>query len=227
MKIRNNCKLFLALVSIFISAAVVFGQSVNVIEPTGVRSTERPAGCGDQWDTTFTTNGADDQVNAIVPDGTGGFYIGGEFDSVQGSPAVGIARWNGSSWTALGSGINGQINAIAVSGNDVYVGGDFTVAVTGGMARNVAKWDGGSWSKIGASFQISGSVGETPYALAFHGGRLFAGGRFDGVNGIAANNIAMWDGNAWGPVGSGTNEWVFTLLASSEEIGRAACRGRV
>lgn len=149
-------------------------------------------------------------------------YAGGWFTVIGGVPANGIARWNGDIWQPLAEGLfyrtlPGYVTSLTVSGSDLYVGGFFDKA--GSISSpNVAKWDGGSWSKIGASFQISGSVGETPYALAFHGGRLFAGGRFDGVNGIAANNIAMWDGNAWGPVGSGTNDWVFTLLAGSDAL---------
>lgn len=194
MNIRDPRRLFLTLVSIFLTATGVFGQSLRDNSPDVYRSAERTAGCGDQWDTTFTTNGADDQVNAIVPDGTGGFYIGGEFDSVQGSPAVGIARWNGSSWTALGSGINGQINAIAVSGNDVYVGGSFNVAVTGGMARNIAKWDGSTWTPLGAGL---GGGTHVVRSVTVYGGNVYIGGSFNTADGSPASGIVKWDGAAY------------------------------
>ena len=39
-----------------------------------------------------------------------------------------IAAWDGSHWSALGSGVNNKVAAIAVSGRYVYVGGEFTVA---------------------------------------------------------------------------------------------------
>src|SRR5437667_8123923 len=39
-----------------------------------------------------------------------------------------MAKWDGSSWTALGSGLDGQVRAVAVSGSDLYAGGLFTMA---------------------------------------------------------------------------------------------------
>ena len=45
-----------------------------------------------------------------------------------GSPATNIAKWNGSSWSALGSGMNSRVAALAVSGSDLYAGGEFTTA---------------------------------------------------------------------------------------------------
>src|SRR5262249_12620255 len=36
--------------------------------------------------------------------------------------------WNGSSWSALGSGMNDTVAALAVSGSDLYAGGYFTTA---------------------------------------------------------------------------------------------------
>ena len=180
------------------SASYIFGQTAQTGYQTAISEAFVPAvtssGCNDGWDTTFTTNGADDQVNVIVPDGTGGYYIGGEFRSVQGAPASGIARWNGSAWTALGSGINGQINAIAVSGNDVYVGGSFNVAVTGGMARNVATWDGNTWTPRGAGL---GGGTHVVRSVAVYSGSVYIGGSFNTADGSPASGIVKWDGTSY------------------------------
>src|SRR5438445_4902564 len=60
-------------------------------------------------------------------------YAGGPFTTAGGSAANYIAKWNGSSWSALGSGLSGGVyiggvSALAVSGSDLYAGGGFTMA---------------------------------------------------------------------------------------------------
>ena len=53
---------------------------------------------------------------------------GGNFTTPGGSLANHIAKWDGSSWTALGSGLNRYVGALTVSGSDLYAGGSFTTA---------------------------------------------------------------------------------------------------
>src|SRR4029077_18796893 len=45
------------------------------------------------------------QALAVFDDGSGpGLYVGGQFGSAGGVTALHAARWNGASWSALGSG---------------------------------------------------------------------------------------------------------------------------
>src|SRR5207245_7504002 len=90
-------------------------------------------------------------VNAVRVDPAGNVYAGGFFTTAGGVTVNGVAKWNGTSWSALGSGISGananvEDFAFDKSGN-VYVGGSFTTA--GGLpASCIAKWDGTSWSSL-------------------------------------------------------------------------------
>jgi hypothetical protein len=79
------------------------------------------------------TNGT---VRVVVPDGSGGWYIGGEFTTVGGYPRNRLAhlkadgeldfRWDPSA--------SGGVRALAMDGSTVYAGGFFTTI--GGQARN-------------------------------------------------------------------------------------------
>src|SRR5438067_11674538 len=72
--------------------------------------------------------GANGPVYAVAVDGSGNLYIGGSFTAVGDVVANRIAKWDGTNWSALGSGMENPVYAIAVSGNDVYAGGYFTTA---------------------------------------------------------------------------------------------------
>jgi hypothetical protein len=60
----------------------------------------------------------------------GTLYAGGGFTNAGGNAVNYIAQWNGSNWSALGSGMNNGVSALAVSGGTLYAGGGFTKAGT-------------------------------------------------------------------------------------------------
>jgi len=121
---------------------------------------------------------------AVYDDGSGpALYAGGEFSTAGGVAAMRIARWNGSSWSSLGSGISRAVNALAVyddgAGPALYAGGYFTAA-DGVAANRIAKWDGSSWSALGSGIGID--TNDAVFALTVFddgaGPALFAGGVF-------------------------------------------------
>jgi len=154
-------------------------------------------------------------VNALAVSG-GDLYAGGHFTRAGGSPAISIAKWNGSSWSPLGSGVGGDavVLALAVSGSDLYAGGSFWTA-GGSPATNIAKWNGSSWSPLGSG---TGAPSEPVLALAVSGSDLYAGGRFTTAGGSPANRIAKWDGNSWSVLGSGMDGLVSALAVSGSEL---------
>ncbi len=164
--------------------------------------------------------GAGGTVNAAMVDGSGNLYIGGYFTAVGDVVANYIAKWNGTNWSALGSGMNGGVGALAVSGSNVYAAGYFTTA--GGSAANyIAKWDGSAWSALGSGISLPPDYpfyGGGVYALAVSGSNVYAGGSFTNAGGRAANNIARWDGSSWTALGSGTDRIVYALAVSGSDV---------
>jgi len=67
----------------------------------------------------------------------GTLYAGGSFTSAGGGAANRIAQWDGSSWSALGSGMDNSVFALGVSGGTLYAGGSFT-AVGGKVSAYAA-----------------------------------------------------------------------------------------
>ena len=172
---------------------------------------------------------------AVFDDGTGpALYAGGNFATAGGVFAPGIAKWDGSGWSALsgpaGNGTSGPVFELAVFADDagpaLYAGGDFPTA--GGVTANsIARWDGAEWSALGTG--TAGGVG----ALAVYddggGAALYAGGGFTLMGGTAVHNVAKWDGGAWsalsGPGGTGTDDRVLELSVYDDVAGPALHAG--
>jgi hypothetical protein len=167
----------------------------------------------------------------------GDLYIGGSFfaANVGGTDeiaAINIARWDGTTWHAVGSdfgrGVDGPVDAFAVVNGSLFVGGEFPEANTSSTtvtANGLARWDGSAWNSVGAD-QGSGTDGRI-HTLATDGSNLYVGGFFSSVNTdglltVAASNIARWDGASWSRLGSsggnGTNGAVTAMLFHDNEL---------
>ncbi len=154
---------------------------------------------------------------AVYDDGLGGgaaLYAGGCFPHAGGSTLANrIARWDGSAWSALGTGMNGFVRGLAVyrapgGVEELIAGGQFTAA-GGAPANRVARWDGARWAALGEGLD------NAVYALAVYddgsGEKLYAGGFFLNAGGAPAQRIARWDGARWEGVGGGMNSDVTAL----------------
>ncbi|HEX8399212.1 MAG TPA: hypothetical protein VF644_17370 [Pyrinomonadaceae bacterium] len=173
-----------------------------------------------KWDTLTETwsalgsganNGTTDGVFALAAFGNT-VYVGGSFTSVANYTVTAnrIAKWDGTSWSALGNGtsngVDGFVEAIAVSGSDVYVGGRFSTA--GGVAnRHVAKWNGMSWSGFngGVHQTISGTNYGWVYAAAARDGDVYFGGDFITAGCRPSYRFGHYYSQAW--MGGTSSDW--------------------
>ena len=152
-------------------------------------------------------NGLDGDVNTIVISGTD-MYVGGSFTRAGPIAANYIAKWNGSSWSALGAGVDFHVLALARQGNTLYVGGRFTSA-GGNTAHYIAQWDtsGQTWSPL-TSNSREGVGGGAVNALAITGTQVYVGGYFTRVgwpDGPVTDYFAVWNTNTitWTTVNPG------------------------
>ncbi|TVQ51547.1 MAG: hypothetical protein EA377_12360, partial [Phycisphaerales bacterium] len=187
------------------------------------------ADCEPQWIPAFAGQGVSGPVRALTvfDDGSGpALYAGGSFSSAGGVTAYAIARWDGSSWSPLGTGMNGPVEALTVFddgfGPALYAGGWFTTA--GGVEVNgIAKWDGSSWSPLGTGVNVW--VDALTVFDDGSGPALYAGGSFTTAGGVQANRIAKWDGESWSALASGMNSRVEALTVFDDGSGPALYAG--
>lgn len=153
-------------------------------------------------------------VNAVAVMGTD-VFIGGTFTAVDGVVASRVAKWNGSTWSALGSGANGSVNALAVLGSELFIGGTFSSVGGVSLTSRLAKWDGTNWLAVGAGFN---STSVPTGGLAVAAGELFVG---------RGTQVQKWNGTAWSNVGLTTTS--ITGIATQDGInvyvvGSSTCR---
>jgi hypothetical protein len=122
-------------------------------------------------------------VSALVMDATSHLYAGGQFTTAGGVLVSNVAVWDGTAWSAMGSGMNNYVYTLAFDPvHNLYDGGQFTTA--GGVSANaIAKWDGNTWSALGSG------MNNVVTSLAADGaGRLYAGGVFT----TAGTNVSAY-----------------------------------
>jgi hypothetical protein len=188
---------------------------------------------GSAWST--LGSGVNGTVDALAVSGSD-VYVGGEFTQVCGylclignNTVNHIAKWNGSAWSALGSGVNDVVYALAVSGSNVYAGGRFTFicldylcnTYLNSLANHVARWNGSAWSFLG------NGVNDTVVTLlVVSPAEVYVGGYFtqicgDGIcysGNVTVNHVAKWDYFSWFPLGNGVDGWVGALAGSGSDV---------
>ncbi len=152
-----------------------------------------------------TPAGVNGEIWSLATLPNGDLVAGGVFQRAGDGLASRVARWNGSTWSPLGSGM-GTLNTTIVRALAVLPSGDLVAAgrfinAGGQTVANIARWNGSAWSPLGSG--LGGNPADVNALLVLPDGNLVAGGTFTTAGGAAISGVARWDGANWLPLGAG------------------------
>jgi hypothetical protein len=169
-----------------------------------------------QWDgTTWSPVGGsvNGQVNClfVVANQSGGndLIVGGSFSTAGSVSVTGIARWNGTNWTRVGSALPAGMGGASVNGvTQLQDGRLVAVGRWGSAVPNVVALNPSTNAWQG----IAPSLPQTPLAVAtIANGELYVGGPAMTIGGSNFGGVVRWTGTGWARPGSGVNGLVNVL----------------
>jgi hypothetical protein len=154
-----------------------------------------------------------DEVHALGDYG-GYFVAGGNFVITPGDWRVGIAQYNGATWSVPKAA--SSVAALRQFGTKMMVGGSFSTATPAGQAYHLATWDGSRFAQFpgpNAPVFTFYDYTDTSFPFTKH---LVIGGAFNKVGNIATRGIAVWNETSdmppsWSALGSGFNNAVLAI----------------
>jgi type IX secretion system substrate protein len=152
------------------------------------------------------------EIKTVVPDGAGGWYIGGSFVGVGGVPRSNLAHiLPGGSVAHWDPGPNGAVRTLVVHDGTLYVGGDFG-EIGGRVQEGIAAFDLAT-GKLSPWAQRIGAWYAYRYiaAILVHGDAVYIGGAFSSIGGGIRTCLAAIDARtgrplSWNPVADGQVE---------------------
>ena len=175
----------------------------------------------EEWEAVGVPNTGAASINTVSCldfDASGNLYVGGIFTNFGDVAAADyFAKWNGTNWTALGSGIDSQVYDIEISPSGIiYICGGFETAGGDTNCNRIAYYDTGSsnWKPLATGFN------NFVYSIKFlPNNNLYIGGGFTDA---AYPYLCKWNGTAFSAVGTagdiGGNVYHLNHLPSGEIV---------
>jgi len=153
--------------------------------------------------------GVDGPVRGMANGSAGELFVGGAFDNAGTTPATGVARWNGTNWSAVG-GFTQYPWSIAAGPAGVFAG----------TSSGLQHWDGSAWSLV-PGLAVAMYPHPTIFSVtALPSGRVVAGGYISSAGGVPTQGLAVWNpaSGAWSVLGWGVSIAGSTQIATVTEL---------
>lgn len=150
------------------------------------------------------------RVTALALVGSGDVIAGGSFLTAGDQGAANVARWDGATWNAIGTGLNDSVQCVwRRSNGEVIAGGKFR-GVGATKASTIAKWSPSGWKAFDAEFGGVSSFNVLAMADAPNGDLIVAGNlSVSGGPEIGGENVGRWTGTGWIPlVPASLYQWI-------------------
>jgi len=143
------------------------------------------------------------RVRAVVPDGSGGWYIGGDFTQVGAQIRNGLAHilpdGTCDGWDPGSNLATAQVFALAMSGGYIYAGGEFT-SLDASSSRDLARIT--LSGTVDSTFPDNAGATGSVRCLATDGTKLYVGGDFTiagNTNLVSITTAGSGSMDAWSP----------------------------
>jgi hypothetical protein len=156
-------------------------------------------------------------VNVVIPDGSGGWYVGGNFNQVGTHLRNHLVHINANNTLdfTFNPNPNGEVYSLAISGGYLYIGGAFTT-IQGTANNYAAKVFKDTGSPVFWSVNVNAAV----RTIALYQDLLILGGNFTSLGGATRNFLGAVDttflqATAWNP---NPNAAVYKLYLSGTKL---------
>jgi len=158
-------------------------------------------------------------------------YLFGQFDSINGKYATGLATWDGSNFNPILVPFNtpslGVVSDVEFFQGNLYIsGGYFTIAGTYTDQADVLKYNGSSWvSTTGTGFNAAFSGVSS---MTVDNNELYVAGHFLMSAGDPGNNIMKWNGSQWQDIGFGPSpNYIKRMVFHNNKLWAIGCYDKV
>lgn len=180
------------------------------------------------WQVIGANNGFSTQIAIGYTDQAGdALYIFSNFTSVNGVPARGFARFDGSTWTApwphlvqKGNGVPDAVVYDDGTGPAIFTNSVPTIDGIGAERQGLFKWDGTTWTFVGGpAFPSARYIMDLQVFDDGRGPAIYIGGEFQNFGGVVTENIVRYSGQGFEAVGGGIRTLVKSMGVVRDQRG--------